>query len=68
MKELGQGEDAIRKLIVDLDRKKDNALDTTFKMVAKHFSEVFKTIVPGGVDKFIMKTKEVAQVSLSPCV
>lgn len=68
MKELGQGEDAIRKLIVDLDRKKDNALDTTFKMVAKHFSEVFKTIVPGGTGKLIMKTKEVAQVSLSPCV
>ena len=58
MKELKQGEDSIRKLIHNLDAKKDNALQTTFKMVAKHFAEVFKTIVPGGEGKLVMKTKD----------
>jgi structural maintenance of chromosome 3 (chondroitin sulfate proteoglycan 6) len=61
MRELGQGEDSIRKLIQNLDAKKDNALQTTFKMVAKHFSDVFKTIVPGGEGRLIMKTKDVQE-------
>ena len=59
MKELREGEDSIRKLIQNLDNKKDNALQTTFKMVARHFSDVFKTIVPGGEGKLIMRTKDV---------
>ena len=59
MNELKQGEDSIRKLIQNLDAKKDDALQTTFKMVANHFSEVFKTIVPGGEGRLIMKTKDV---------
>jgi len=53
---LATGEDSIRKLIVSLDQKKETALHTTFKMVARHFAEVFKTIVPGGEGKIIMKT------------
>jgi chromosome segregation ATPase len=57
--ELKQGEDSIRKLIQNLDAKKDNALQTTFRMVSKHFSEVFKSIVTGGEGRLIMKTKEV---------
>ena len=59
MDELKDGEDSIRKLIQNLDAKKDDALQTTFKMVANHFSEVFKTIVPGGEGRLIMKTKDV---------
>jgi len=67
MKELQQAENSIRKLIQNLDAKKDNALQTTFKMVAKHFSDVFKTIVPGGEGKLVMRTKDV-QVRSSCCL
>lgn len=67
MNELKQGEDSIRKLIQNLDAKKDDALQTTFKMVAKHFSEVFKTIVPGGEGRLIMKTKDVPVRSSVSC-
>jgi chromosome segregation ATPase len=63
MRELKEGEDSIRKLIENLDAKKDNALQTTFKMVSKHFSDVFKSIVTGGEGGLIMKTKDV-QVSI----
>jgi len=59
MDELKEGEDSIRKLIKNLDAKKDDALQTTFKMVANHFADVFKTIVPGGEGRLIMKTKDV---------
>ena len=66
MQELKQGEDSIRKLIENLDAKKDNALQTTFKMVSRHFSEVFRNIVPGGEGSLIMKTKDGMVFPCSP--
>lgn len=46
---------SIRDLIENLDRQKDNAIDTSFKMVVKNFQDVFKAIVRKGRGTLIMK-------------
>lgn len=58
--ELEKGEQSIQDLINKLDQKKDEAINTTFRMVAKNFSEVFGKIVPGGKGDLIMKTSNKA--------
>eukprot|EP00967_Tisochrysis_lutea_P079236 scaffold108315_cov30-Tisochrysis_lutea.AAC.3 len=55
-KEVEKAEVSIRSLIDHLDHKKDEAMERTFKGVAKHFAEVFKELVPGGSGKLLMKT------------
>lgn len=55
-KEVEKAEVSIRSLIEHLDHKKDEAMERTFKGVAKHFSEVFRELVPGGTGKLLMKT------------
>jgi len=57
---LEKGEQSIQDLINKLDQKKDEAINTTFRMVAKNFSEVFGKIVPGGKGDLIMKTSNKA--------
>lgn len=57
-KEVERAEVSIRSLIEHLDHKKDEAMERTFKGVAKHFSEVFKELVPGGNGKLLMKTSQ----------
>lgn len=44
-KELDDGAKSIVALIESLDRKKDEAIERTFKAVAKHFRTVFKVFV-----------------------
>eukprot|EP00960_Hanusia_phi_P027479 746849-Hanusia_phi.AAC.5 len=61
--ELEKGAVSIRELIRKLDEKKDDALQTTFRMVARNFSEVFSQIVPGGSGELVMKTEDVSQVA-----
>uniref|UniRef100_A0A6U4NQC6 Structural maintenance of chromosomes protein n=2 Tax=Hemiselmis andersenii TaxID=464988 RepID=A0A6U4NQC6_HEMAN len=56
--ELEQGAAKIEDLITKLDHKKDEAIQTTFRMVAKNFSDVFKKIVPGGAGDLIMRTSD----------
>jgi len=46
--ELDSGRQSIRELITHLDAKKDEAIERTFKTIAKNFTEVFKELVPGG--------------------
>ena len=46
--EADEGAVAIEELIEHLDQKKDEAIQRTFKGVAKHFREVFKELVPQG--------------------
>jgi len=48
---------AIEELIQTLDQRKDEAIERTFKQVAKNFSEVFKELVPNGKGNLIMKKK-----------
>jgi len=57
-KEVEKAEVSIRSLIEHLDHKKDEAMERTFKGVAKHFSEVFRELVPGGSGKLLMKTSQ----------
>ncbi|KAF9428267.1 Structural maintenance of chromosomes protein 3 [Podila epigama] len=55
--ELDVSEAAIRELIQTLDQRKDEAIERTFKQVAKNFSEVFLKLVPAGRGKLIMQRK-----------
>ncbi|KAF9097342.1 Structural maintenance of chromosomes protein 3 [Mortierella sp. GBA35] len=55
--ELDASEAAIRELIQTLDQRKDEAIERTFKQVAKNFSEVFFKLVPAGRGKLIMQRK-----------
>mmetsp|Transcript_51571 Transcript_51571/g.122163 ORF Transcript_51571/g.122163 Transcript_51571/m.122163 type:complete len:1202 (+) Transcript_51571:76-3681(+) len=59
--ELERGASSIRELIRKLDEKKDDALQTTYRMVAKNFEKVFARIVPGGSGELVMKTADVAR-------
>ncbi|OMJ29491.1 Chromosome segregation protein sudA [Smittium culicis] len=53
--ELQKSYDSIIKLIKELDQRKDEAIERTFKLVAKGFSEVFEALVPNGTGRLIMQ-------------
>eukprot|EP00004_Rigifila_ramosa_P023938 TRINITY_DN6817_c0_g1_i1.p1 TRINITY_DN6817_c0_g1~~TRINITY_DN6817_c0_g1_i1.p1 ORF type:complete len:1266 (-),score=403.87 TRINITY_DN6817_c0_g1_i1:64-3414(-) len=53
-KELDAGAKSIEELIAVLDSKKEEAIQRTFKGVAKHFSEVFAQLIPGGQARLVM--------------
>ncbi|KAG0254731.1 Structural maintenance of chromosomes protein 3, partial [Actinomortierella ambigua] len=55
--ELDASEQAIRELIETLDQRKDEAIERTFKQVAKNFTEVFAKLVPAGRGRLIMQRK-----------
>jgi chromosome segregation ATPase len=59
--ELTDGRTSIVDLIAHLDAKKDEAIERTFKTIAKHFSEVFQELVPGGKAMLVMETEKVSQ-------
>ena len=40
--------EAIEELIVNLDAKKNEAIQRTFKLVSKNFTEVWEKLVPSG--------------------
>eukprot|EP00002_Diphylleia_rotans_P011245 TRINITY_DN2225_c0_g1_i2.p1 TRINITY_DN2225_c0_g1~~TRINITY_DN2225_c0_g1_i2.p1 ORF type:complete len:1043 (-),score=292.85 TRINITY_DN2225_c0_g1_i2:408-3536(-) len=61
-RELDQGKESIRELIEVLDRRKDEAIERTFKQTAKHFSEVFSEIVPGGRGSIVMISQDAAEL------
>jgi len=54
--ELDEAESSIKTLIEHLDHKKDEAMERTFKGVAKFFQQVFSELVPGGSGKMKMLT------------
>lgn len=54
--ELDKGAEKVKELVESLDRKKDEAINRTFRGVSKHFSEVFKELVPLGAGELIMRT------------
>ncbi|KAF5830766.1 putative chromosome associated protein [Dunaliella salina] len=47
----------IQELISTLDARKDEAIERTFKGVAKHFREVFADLVPGGRGELVMQKR-----------
>jgi structural maintenance of chromosome 3 (chondroitin sulfate proteoglycan 6) len=65
--ELDTSAEAIEDLIHHLDMRKDEAIQRTFKQVAKHFSEVWNKLVPDGKGSLIMlrKVERVMNCSLT---
>jgi structural maintenance of chromosome 3 (chondroitin sulfate proteoglycan 6) len=55
--ELDRSEGKIRELIQALDMRKDEAIERTFKGVAKHFRDVFSELVPGGHGELVMQKR-----------
>ena len=54
--EVEQGGEKVKELIESLDRKKDEAINRTFRGVSSHFKEVFTELVPNGAAELIMRT------------
>jgi structural maintenance of chromosome 3 (chondroitin sulfate proteoglycan 6) len=54
--ELDRGARKVKELVDSLDRKKDEAINRTFRGVSKNFAEVFKELVPLGEGELIMRT------------
>lgn len=53
--ENGRAEDKIKQLIQTLDLRKDEAIERTFKQVAKNFREIFGELAPGGRGELVMQ-------------
>lgn len=49
-----------------LDARKDEAIERTFKQVAKNFAEVFEKLVPSGRGRLIMLKRQQETVRDSP--
>lgn len=54
--EIDEGGLKVKELIESLDRKKDEAINRTFRGVSAHFKDVFKALVPLGSGELIMRT------------
>ncbi|BGP07249.1 Structural maintenance of chromosomes protein 3 [Rhodotorula toruloides] len=57
-KELDESQKSITELIDVLDARKDEAIERTFKQVAKNFAEVFEKLVPSGRGRLIMLKRQ----------
>ncbi|KAI8851055.1 hypothetical protein BC829DRAFT_133426 [Chytridium lagenaria] len=55
--ELDTSAESIEDLIKVLDQRKDEAIERTFKQVAKHFTSVWRKLVPSGYGKLVMMKK-----------
>ncbi|EFA85660.1 structural maintenance of chromosome protein [Heterostelium album PN500] len=55
--ELDESVKAITNLILTMDAKKDEAIARTFSGVGKHFSDIFREMIPGGHANLIIKRK-----------
>uniref|UniRef100_A0A7S4I268 Structural maintenance of chromosomes protein n=1 Tax=Odontella aurita TaxID=265563 RepID=A0A7S4I268_9STRA len=54
--ELDRGAVKVKELVESLDRKKDEAINRTFRGVSAHFKDVFRELVPNGAGELIMRT------------
>jgi len=54
-RELEESAASIQELVDVLDKRKDEAIQRTFRQVAKHFGEIFAELVPGGWGRLIMQ-------------
>lgn len=60
--DLDKSAESIEGLVENLDQRKDEAIERTFKEVAKNFEEVFEKLVPAGRGKLIIQ-RRIDQVS-----
>jgi structural maintenance of chromosome 3 (chondroitin sulfate proteoglycan 6) len=51
------GEAKIKELVQALDMRKDEAIERTFKQVAKNFREIFAELAPGGRGELVMQKR-----------
>lgn len=56
--ELDIADQKIRELMQSLEMRKVEAIQFTFKQVAKYFTTVFKKLVPNGSGHLVLKTKD----------
>ncbi|KAI5740388.1 hypothetical protein M8J76_003261 [Diaphorina citri] len=56
--ELDRGEEKIKELMTALEQQKCEAIQFTFRQVAKFFTEVFKKLVPGGSAELVLKARD----------
>jgi structural maintenance of chromosome 3 (chondroitin sulfate proteoglycan 6) len=56
MEEIDRSDEALHDLLASIDDRKDEAIMRTFKMVQKHFKEVFAELVPTGSASLVLKT------------
>jgi len=61
--EVDNSQKAIRDLIVALDQKKDDAIERTYKMVAKYFTQVFAQLTGEGSAQLVMQKSDRAEDS-----
>jgi len=57
LEDLDDSSASINGLIEVLDQRKDEAIERTFKQVAKNFEEVFEKLVPAGRGRLIIQRK-----------
>jgi structural maintenance of chromosome 3 (chondroitin sulfate proteoglycan 6) len=65
--ELDKSAESIEELVQVLDQRKDEAIERTFKQVAKNFEEVFEKLVPAGRGRLIIQRRidQVGQIYFS---
>jgi len=56
-KELDDGQASIQELIDNLDQRKDEAIERTFKQVSKEFASIFERLVPAGRGRLVIQRK-----------
>lgn len=56
-KELDDSQSSIEELMEHLDRKKDEAIERTFKQVSKEFATIFEKLVPAGQGRLIIQRR-----------
>jgi structural maintenance of chromosome 3 (chondroitin sulfate proteoglycan 6) len=59
---------SVDELVDTLDRRKDEAIERTFKQVSKYFAEIFERLVPAGRGKLRMQRTIDDDVSRPPKV
>ncbi|RMJ12460.1 hypothetical protein BHE90_007172 [Fusarium euwallaceae] len=56
-KELDDSQSSIEELVEHLDRRKDEAIERTFKQVSKEFSTIFGKLVPAGHGRLLIQRR-----------
>ncbi|KAL6867913.1 putative chromosome segregation protein SudA [Trichoderma novae-zelandiae] len=56
-KELDDSQGSIEELVEHLDRRKDEAIERTFKQVSKEFTTIFNKLVPAGHGRLVIQRK-----------
>ncbi|EGX97227.1 chromosome segregation protein SudA, putative [Cordyceps militaris CM01] len=56
-KELDASQGSIEELVEHLDRRKDEAIERTFKQVSKEFASIFQKLVPAGHGRLVIQRR-----------